>query len=131
MKQANHFLGSIPAPPAFASEFPPKDIALQLHSTGQCSNSAHVTAGIIRITDFTVGGNRMDWMLGKNGEFNLVNSSCFFQPDVNSAALVPISGLLSGKAAFVVSHGWIFLIFFSVLILSLSLKIGSFMYTGK
>ncbi|XP_054785447.1 NAC domain-containing protein 53-like [Prosopis cineraria] len=130
MKQDSHLLGSIPSPPAFTSEFPPKEIALRHHSTGQCSNSAHVTAGMIRITDFTVRGNRLDWMLGKNGEFSVVISSCFW-PDVNPVALVPISGLLSGKSAFVVSHGWIFLVFFSVLILSLSFKVGSFMYPSK
>ncbi|KAI9098410.1 hypothetical protein K1719_025035 [Acacia pycnantha] len=87
-------------------------------------------AGMIRITDFSVTDNRMDWMLGKNGEFSVVISSCFW-PDVNSVASVPISGLLSGKSALVVSHGWIFLVFFSVLILSLSFKIGSFMYSSK
>lgn len=128
MKQASHLLDSIPAPPAFASEFPPKDIALQIHSTGQSSNSAHVTAGMIRIT---VRANWTDWTVGKNRELDVVISSCFSQPGVNSAASVRISGLLSGKAAFVVSHGWIFLMFFSVLILSLSFKIGCFMHTGK
>jgi hypothetical protein len=29
------------------------------------------------------------------------------------------------------SHGWVFLTGFSVVILSLSFKIGCFMYTGK
>ncbi|XP_028783015.1 NAC domain-containing protein 78 [Neltuma alba] len=130
MKQANHLLGSTAASPAFTSEFLPKEIALRLHSTGECSNSADVTAGMIRITDFSVTGNRMNWMRGKNGEFSFVISSCFW-PAVNSVDLVPISGLLSGKSAFVVSHGWIYLVFFSVLILSLSFKIGSFMYASK
>lgn len=131
IKQSNYLLGSIPAPPAFASEFPSKEIALRLHSAGQSSNSAHVTAGMIRITDFTVTGNRIDWMMGKNEEFNILLSSSFSQPDDYSTVLVPISGLLSGKAAFIVSHGWVFLMFFSVLILSLSFKIGCLMYTGK
>lgn len=125
-------LGSIPAPPAFASEFPPNGIALQLHAAAQSSNADHITAGMIRVTNVTIRGNGMDWTLGKNGEFNFVISSDFSQPHVNnSAALAPASGLLTGKTAFMVSHCWVFVMLFSVLILSLSCKIGSFMYAGK
>ena len=127
-KAASHLLGSIPASPAFAAEFPSKEIALGLRSVGESSNSAaHVSAGMIRITNLSLSGNGMDWTLGKSGEINVMLSSQVDAP----AALVPVSGLLSCKAAFVVSHGWIFLMFFSILILSLSFKIGSFMYTGK
>ncbi|XP_061363811.1 NAC domain-containing protein 53 isoform X2 [Gastrolobium bilobum] len=131
VKQAHKLLASIPAPPAFASEFPTKEIALRLHPAAQSSNSAHVTTGMMSITDITFRGNAMDWMVGKNGGFNAIISTEFSQPDVNSAGLMPVFGLVSGKTAFVLSHGWIFLMFFSVMILSLSLKIGCFMYTGK
>ncbi len=131
VKQANKLLASIPAPPAFASEFPPKDIALRLHSAAQSSNSAHVTAGMISITDITVRGNVMDWLVGKNGGLNAIMSTEFSQPNADSAAFMRVSGLLSSKTVFVLSHGWVFLMCFSVLILSLSFKIGSFMYTGK
>ncbi|XP_054811668.1 NAC domain-containing protein 78-like isoform X1 [Prosopis cineraria] len=127
-KRASRLLDSIPAPPAFASELPPKDIALRLHSAAQ--SSSHVTAGMIRVTNITLRGNGMDWTLGKNGGFNFVISSDFSQPNNNSDALVPVSGLLSGKSAFLVSHCWFFLMLFSVLILSLSCKIGSCMYAA-
>lgn len=131
VKQANKLLASIPAPPAFASEFPPKDVALGLHPAAQSSKSAHVTAGMISITDITVRGNAMDWLVGKNGGLNAIMCTEFSQPDVNPAALMRVSDLLSCKTEFVLSHGWVFLMCFSVLILSLSFKIGSFMYTGK
>ncbi|XP_028782520.1 NAC domain-containing protein 78 [Neltuma alba] len=127
-KRASRLLDSIPAPPAFASELPPKDIALRLHSAAQSSN--HVTAGMIRVTNITLRGNGMDWTLGKNGGFNFVISSDFSQPSYNSDALVPVSGFLSGKSACLVSHCWFFLMLFSVLILSLSCKIGSCMYAA-
>ncbi|XP_027363834.1 NAC domain-containing protein 78 isoform X2 [Abrus precatorius] len=126
VKQANKWLASIPAAPAFASEFPSKEIAL-----AQSSNSAHITAGMISITDITLRGNGMDWTMGKNGGFNAIISAGFSEPNVNSASLMPISGLVSSKTAFVLSHGWIFVMGFSVLVLSLSFKIGSIMYTGK
>lgn len=131
VKQANKWLAGIPAAPAFASEFPTKELALGLHPAAQSSNSAHITAGMISITDITFRGNAMDWMVGKNGGFNAIMSTGFSQPDVNSATLVPISGLVCSKTAFVLSHGWILLMGFSVLILSMSFKIGSFMYTDK
>ncbi|XP_058788358.1 NAC domain-containing protein 78-like [Vicia villosa] len=127
VKQANNLLARIPAPPAFASEFPTKEFAIG------SSNSAHITAGMsmISITDITFGDNAMDWMVGKNGGFHTIMSSGFPQTDVNSATLVPTSGLVCSKTAFMLSHGWVFLMGFSVVILSLSFKIGSFMYTVK
>ncbi|KEH43317.1 NAC transcription factor-like protein [Medicago truncatula] len=126
-----HLLANIPAPPAFASEFPAKELACEIHPAAESSNSAHITAGMISITDITFRGNAMDWMVGKNGGFNTVMSTGFSQTDVNPATLVPISGLVCSKTAFMLSHGWVFLMGFSVVILSLSFKIGSFMYTGK
>jgi len=131
VKHANRLLANIPAPPAFASEFPAKELACGTHPAAESSNSAHITAGMISITDITFRGNAMDWMVGKNGGFNAVMSTGFTQTDVNSNTLVPISGLVCSKTAFMLSHGWVFLMGFSVVILSLSFKIGSFMYTGK
>ena len=131
VKQANKWLASIPAPPAFAAEFPSKDIALQIHSAPQSSNSAHVTAGMVSISNITLGGNAMDWMVGKTGGFNTIVSTGLSHPDTDSAAMIPVSGLFCRKSASVLSHGWAFLMMFSVLILSMTYKIGSFMYTGK
>ncbi|KAF7820196.1 NAC domain-containing protein 78-like [Senna tora] len=131
IKKANNLLGSIPAPQAFAADSAPKDIALRLHSAAQSSFADHITTGMIRVTNITVRGDGIDWTLGKNGELNFMISSDFSQLDVNSAASVPVSGSFSGKTAFLVSHCWVFVMLFSVLILSLSCKGGSFMYAGK
>ncbi|KAJ7970454.1 NAC domain containing protein [Quillaja saponaria] len=127
LKHASHILGSIPAPPAFASEFPPKDTALRLRSAGQSSNSVHITAGMVKIRDVTFDG--MDWAFGKTGDDSFILASGLSEAGANSSGLVPLSGLLPGKTAFMVSHGLVFLMFFWVVILSVSLKIGSFMYT--
>lgn len=127
VKQAYGWLASIPAAPAHAFEFPAKDIALGIHRAAESSHPGHITTGMISITDISFRGNAMDWPMGKNAGFNTAISTEFSPPDVNCAALIP----LSGKTAFVLSHGWIFLTGFSVLILSLTFKIGSIMYTGK
>ncbi|PON98608.1 NAC domain containing protein [Trema orientale] len=122
-KQASHMLGSIPAPPAFAAEFPTKDAALRLNSVGQSSSSVHVTAAMIRIRNLSLDGNGTDWSFGKNGNVDLILA------DVSSASMLPMAGVLSGKTASVVTKGLFFFMFIWVLIISLSFKIGSHIYT--
>ncbi|KAK7268505.1 hypothetical protein RIF29_21204 [Crotalaria pallida] len=129
VKKANEWLASIPAPPAFASEFPPKSIALGLHSAAQSSSSDHVTAGMVS-TDITLRGNLMGCMVGKNGLFNAIISTAeVSQSDAYSAAFIPVLGLLSSRSAFALSRDWVFLMMmlFPLLILSLVCKFGSFM----
>ncbi|KAF1860610.1 hypothetical protein Lal_00021654 [Lupinus albus] len=128
VKQVNKLLAGIQAPPAFASEFPSKDIALGLHPAAQSSNSAHVTTGMISITDITSGGNVMDQIARKNGRCNAILSTEFSQSDVYSVALMPVLDVLSSKTAFVLSHDWIFfmIMLFPLLVLSLVCKFGSF-----
>lgn len=128
MKQASHMLGSIPAPPAFASEFPIKDTALQLNAA-QSSSSIRVTAGVIRIENVTYGSSGMDWSFNKNGNVNVILSFDVPQGNVSPASLVPMGNLFSGKTWSVVSWGWFFLMFFWVLILSVSFKIGTYICT--
>ncbi|MFQ6640318.1 hypothetical protein Gotur_014733 [Gossypium turneri] len=125
MKRASHMLGSLPAPPAFASEFPPKDAAIKLNSASHASSSVHVMAGMIRITDTTSSGNRLDWSYGKNGNLNIVLSFSLPQGDINSSSFLPMASLLSGKTGPVSARGWFFLMLFSVLIISASVKIGT------
>lgn len=117
-------LGSIPAPPAFASEFPPKDAILRLNSEAASSSSVH--AGMIRIRDITSSDNRVEWSIGKDGVVNLVFSVQLPQSDVTSANLVPMGGSVSGKTGSVVMRGWFLFMFFWVLFLSISFKIGSY-----
>ncbi|KAK9911725.1 hypothetical protein M0R45_035618 [Rubus argutus] len=122
--KASQMLGSIPAPPAFASEFPPKDAILRLNSEAASSSSVH--AGMIRIRDITSSDNRVEWSIGKDGVVNLVFSVQLPQSDVTSANLVPMGGSVSGKTGSVVMRGWFLFMFFWVLFLSISFKIGSY-----
>ncbi|KAL1101698.1 hypothetical protein V6Z11_D05G313500 [Gossypium hirsutum] len=125
MKRASHMLGSLPAPPAFASEFPPKDAAIKLNSASHASSSVHVMAGMIRITDTTSSGNLLDWSYGKNGNLNIVLSFSLPQGDIDSSSFLPMASRLSGKTGPVSARGWFFLMLFSVLIISVSVKIGT------
>ncbi|XP_021295905.1 NAC domain-containing protein 53 isoform X2 [Herrania umbratica] len=129
LKQASHMLGSFPAPPAFASEFPSKDAALKLNSAAQASSSVHVVAGMIRITNMTSSSNQLDWSHGKNGNVNIVLSFSLPQGDVNSSNFLPMASLLSGKTGSVLARGWFFLMFLWVLIITVSLKFGTCIYT--
>ena len=122
-KQAGKMLGSIPAPPAFAAEFPTKDAALQLNSGAQSSSSVHVTAAMIRIRNLNLDGNGADWSFGKNGNAD------FILADVSPASVVPMDGMLSGKTASMVSKGLFFYLFIWVLIISVSFKVGSHIYS--
>ncbi|KAK0592279.1 hypothetical protein LWI29_016436 [Acer saccharum] len=129
LKQASQMLGGIHAPPAFASEFPTKEAALRLNSMAQASSSVHVTAGMIRIRDVTLTGTGMDWSFGKNGDVNIVLSFDVSQSNASPANLVPVSSYLFGKTGSLVPRSLFSLMFFWVLILSASFKIGSYIYT--
>nr|GMC77307.1 NAC domain-containing protein 78-like [Ipomoea batatas] len=113
IKQASQMLGNIPAPPAFASEFP-KDAALRLNAATQASSSVHVTAGLIQISDLTLGS--------KHGNYNIILSFDFSQGAQSPASLEPIG---HGK---MLSGGWFYFLLFWVLILSISFKVGTFIY---
>ncbi|KAK4404019.1 NAC domain-containing protein 53 [Sesamum angolense] len=56
VRKASQMLGNIPAPSAFAAEFPSKDAILRLNSSTQSSNSVHVTSGMIQIRNLNTGG---------------------------------------------------------------------------
>ncbi|KAE8721546.1 NAC domain-containing protein 17 [Hibiscus syriacus] len=120
IKKASQMLGSFPAPPAFASEFPSKDAMHKLNAASQASSSVRVTAGMIRVTDMASSGNRLDWTYNKNGSVNVVLSFNLPQGDINSSSFLPLAGLLSGK-----TRGRVFLMLIWVLIISASLKMGS------
>ncbi|XP_052199338.1 NAC domain-containing protein 53-like isoform X2 [Diospyros lotus] len=128
IKQASCMLENIPAPPAFASEFPSKTAALQLNSASDSSSSVHVTAGMIQIRNITLTSSGTHWSLGKHVDVNIIFSLDLPQNVASSAGLEPMAGLLLGKAG---SRSWFYLIFFWVLILSVSFKIGSYIYTGN
>ncbi|KAJ9175475.1 hypothetical protein P3X46_014026 [Hevea brasiliensis] len=125
MKQASHMLGSIPAPSAFASEFPIKDAALQLNAA-QPSSSIHVTARVIRIESITFSSIGTDWSFSKNGNVNVILSFGMLQDNISTTPtnLVPLGSLFTGKTWSLMSRSWFSLMCFWVLIVSVSIKIG-------
>ncbi|XP_020548879.1 NAC domain-containing protein 78 isoform X2 [Sesamum indicum] len=125
IKQASHMLGSIPAPPAFAAEFPSKSTTLRLNSLSQPSSSVHVTAGMIQIRNLTTDGNGRVQSFGKPENFNIVLSFGFSRGNDGSASLESSVSILPGKTLSTLSRGWFCFIFFWVLILSMSFKIGT------
>lgn len=128
MKQASKMLGSIPAPPAFASEFPSKDVALHLNSGSQPSSSVHVTAGIIQIRNTSMGMGRQgtDWFLEKQGRYNVTLSFGFSRGEDYSTVLESAVRILPGKSNNSSgSNTWFYFIFFWVLLLSISFKTGN------
>lgn len=123
IKKASQMLGDIPAPPAFALEFPTKDAVLQLNSAAPSSSSVHVTAGFIRIRNVSVNG--IDQSFGKNADVDLFLSFGPSHPIMNSAAMDSISG----KTESMFTRGLFMFVFIWVLIFSLSFKIGSYIHT--
>ncbi|KAL7228599.1 hypothetical protein ACSBR2_007330 [Camellia fascicularis] len=131
VKHASRMLGNIPAPPAFASEFPSKDAVVRLNSTSHSSSSVHFTTGMIQIRNMTLNGNGTYPLLGKHTDVNIILSFGISYNDSTSASLDPMSGILLGKAGSSMTRGWFYLIFFWVLLLSMSYKIGTCLYTGN
>lgn len=124
MKQASCMLGGIPAPPAFASEFPSKNAALRMNSSSEASSSIHVT-GLIQITNMTVSGNGTDRFVGKHGNYNVILSFGLSQPGDISTSLESVVSILPGKTISTVSWCWFYYLFLWVLILSMTFKIGT------
>lgn len=108
LKKASHMLGAIPAPPAFASEFPTKDAAIRLHAA-QSSGSVHVTAGMITISDSNMGGS-----YGKDGNLDLILSFGWVQG--NAAA---------EKSGNSLTRAMLMFMCFWVLVLSVSFKVST------
>ncbi|CAI0442545.1 unnamed protein product [Linum tenue] len=115
ISKASRMLGNIHAPPAMAAEFPVKGAALRYASAQPSSSSIHVTAGMITIENMTLRGDAMDGSgFGKNMGVNVVLSFTWPQG----------AGGSSLKTGSMASRAWMCLMFFWVLILSVSYKIG-------
>nr|AOC59212.1 NAC transcription factor 32 [Haloxylon ammodendron] len=125
---ASHLLGNIPAPSAFASELPSKDMAARLSSAVHSSSSSvHVTAGMIRIRDMPVGvsGSGLHWSFDKTGNISVVLS--FDLPQVS--LVESLTGLLSSKVSTAAyRRGWLCSMLFLVFVLGVSIKIGTCIY---
>lgn len=118
IKQASQMLGNIPAPPAFASEFP-KGAAAAALVTG-ASSSVHVTAGLIQIRDLTLlCGSKQH----AGQDYNFILSFGSLEPGVNRRHEKPSSTVSSALG------GWFFSLFFWVImLLSISIKIATYVY---
>ncbi|XP_060185699.1 NAC domain-containing protein 53-like isoform X4 [Lycium barbarum] len=111
MKKASEMLGNIHAPPAFASEFPTKDAALRLNSLSQSASSVHITGGLVQIKP-----------MGKHGDYNIVLSFGLSRGSVDSA-VESFQSIHPGKTTSTVSRGWVYYLFFSFLMLLMSLGV--------
>ncbi|KAF8403150.1 hypothetical protein HHK36_011247 [Tetracentron sinense] len=136
IKRASRMLGCIPAPPAFAAEFPTKDVTVGKNSATHSSNPIHVTTGMIQISSMTINGNEKDWSLGENRDVNFMfygmTRADLMAADhliSNSVGLEPMGSLLSSNAGSLMVRSGFYLILFSVLILSVSFKIGTYIYS--
>lgn len=119
LQRASYMLGNISAPPAFASEFPAKYLA----AASQASTSVRVTTGMIRITDISFTGSKLDWSLGKNGHLDIVLSFGVKQNDAESGIAHQTAGPRKANSA--VPRSWFYCIFLWIMVLSLSFKISS------
>ncbi|GFQ03657.1 NAC domain-containing protein 78 [Phtheirospermum japonicum] len=124
VKQASQMLGGIQAPPALAAEFPGKDAVLRLNSV--LSNSGSV----IQVRNSKVVGDGTEVRAPrKHGDFNIVVCFGFSRGDDGSSSLESSVSLLPGKTvASTVSRCWLCFMFFWVLILSMSVRIGTYTY---
>nr|APZ76781.1 NAC3 transcription factor [Bambusa emeiensis] len=127
-KRLASMLGSIPAPPAMASEFPPatgKSVgplsAVNPHS------SIHVTTGIIQLGGLTFTGSSERWPLQKNRDFSLV-LSLTVEGDVSTKSIDYEPATQMSTIPMVLRSG-LHLFFVSAMILMLSYKVGSCIYS--
>lgn len=124
LKQASQMLGNIPAPPAFASEFPKGGAAAAALVAG-ASSSVHVTAaGLMQIRDLTLlCGSKQHAGRG----YNFILSFGSLEPGgVNRHGKPPVSSSAVSSSAV---GGWFFSLFFWVImLLSISIKIATCVY---
>lgn len=106
LQKASKMLGSIPAPPAFGAELPANHAALRLNSY----SPVHVTAGVIQVKSYET-----DWSLSKDGGYSIIFSFGLSRGNMIS----------SEKSTAAMSKGWINVVLFSVLALSVSFKLGA------
>ncbi|KAK4435864.1 NAC domain-containing protein 53 [Sesamum alatum] len=121
VRKASQMLGDIPAPSAFAAEFPSKDTILRLNSSTQSSSSVHVTSGMIQIRNLNTDGS-----FAKHENLNILLSFGLSRSDDGSSSLESSVRILPGKVVSTISRGWFYCIFFWILILSMSFKIATY-----
>ncbi|OEL37902.1 NAC domain-containing protein 53 [Dichanthelium oligosanthes] len=126
-KRLASMLGSIPAPPAMASEFPPATGKTVGALSAVSPSSIRVTAGIIQLDGLTFTGVSERWPLPKNGDFSLLLSFSV-ESDVSSKPVGFEQATRMSTVPMVLRSG-MYLFFVSAMILLLSYKIGSCIYS--
>ncbi|KAG2655076.1 hypothetical protein PVAP13_1NG552600 [Panicum virgatum] len=125
-KRLASMLGSIPAPPAMASE--PSATGKSVGALSAVSpSSIRVTAGIIQLDGLTFSGVSERWPLQKNGDFNLLLSFTV-ESDVSSKPAGFEQATRISTIPMVLRSG-MYLFFVSAMILLLSYKVGSCVYS--
>ncbi|CAL9203400.1 NAC domain-containing protein 78-like isoform X1 [Musa acuminata AAA Group] len=125
-KHLLNMLGSIPAPPACAAEFPSgsgKSVA-QI-SGNHSASSIHVTAGFFHICGSTMSENAGYWSLQKNGHVDLILSYNSMADNLVRKTVGP--GCIAKNQVDVVSvmlRVGLYVFFLSALILTISHKVG-------
>lgn len=128
LSQANCFLKDIPAPSAFASELPSKDVTARLNAAVHSSSSIHLPVGMIRIWDMPSGvnGSGVQLSFDKTGSLNVL-LSFEFPHSIDPLGVESLTGMLS-KMSTAASRRWLCFTFFLVFLFGLSSKIGTCIY---
>ncbi|KAL5207701.1 hypothetical protein ABZP36_032136 [Zizania latifolia] len=125
-KRLASMLGSIPAPPAMASEFPPgTGKSVGPLSAVNPNSSIHVTAGIIQLGGITFTGSTE--RLQKSGDFNLLLSFTI-EGDVSTKSIDFEPATQMSTTPLILRSG-MYLFFVSAMILMLSYKVGLCIYS--
>lgn len=118
-------LGNIHAPPAFASEFPTKEATLRLNLPSQSVSSVQFTADLVQIRDMSAAGNEMGWPLGKHSDYNIILSFGLSRGGSDDSGMESFHSIHPGKTASAIFRGWFYYLFFSFLMLLMSIRIGT------
>ncbi|RWV88834.1 hypothetical protein GW17_00049047 [Ensete ventricosum] len=124
-KRLVNMLGSIPAPPALAAEYPAGSAKSMAQTPAlHPASSIHVTAGFIHICDPTVSGSVGHWSLQKSGHASFILSyrmaDCVSRKPWDS---VPPSKN-QVDAVSMVLRGGLYVLFLLPLFLTISYKVG-------
>lgn len=120
-----NMLGSIPAPPAFAAEYP-AGAAKSMAQTSAVhpTSSTHVTAGFVHICDPTVSGSVGHWSLQKNGHAGFILSYRMADNVSRKTSDFVPSSKNQVDAVSMVLRGGLYVLFLLPLFLTISYKVG-------
>lgn len=125
----NCMLESIHAPPAFATEFPTKELALRLSSVTESHNNASFTSCTMHERNTSSSSNGVSWSFDKNGKVQLILSLSVAEGSELIDSTATLNRRISNKTRTEApSRMWMYLVLFWVSLLFISMKIGSCVY---